>query len=64
MTCDCIDCPIDLEKIQHLDDGDVIVKISVKGIDGYRPDHQTGTLAVRRVVEEFLVAPYRGQDDV
>ena len=64
MTCNCNECPIDLTTIVHLDDGDVLVTIHAKGTDEYRPDHRECTLAVRRVVEEHLVAPYRGQDDV
>ncbi len=62
MTCHCNDCTVDLTTVVHLDNGDVLVTIHAKGLDGYEPDHHECTLAVRRVVEEHLVAPYRGED--
>ena len=59
MTCKCSDCTIDLSTVVHLDDGDVCVTIHAKGLDDFTPDHHACALAVRRVVEENIVAPYK-----
>ena len=61
-NCNCTGCCIDLYKLFHHDNGDITVRIQAEGIDGFEPDHQECVLAVRRIVEDFLVAPYRAEE--